>query len=112
MVSGKKKAIPPVRFCSLECRLVPASDGGDDLSGLAVRTKGLGLSLVSARKRLMTAWIDKRSEYAAFEPSLAELGEEAFDGVEPGGRFRDSRSRFLKVPAGFDIGSDRGWLDG
>src|ERR1700730_1969686 len=53
------------------------------LSGLAVQVKGRGSSFVSAMKRWMGAW---RS--AALEPLAGELGEVAFDGVEPAGRGR------------------------
>ncbi len=56
------------------------------LSGPAVHVKGLGFLLVSATKRLMVAWRSTREwKDAAFEPPSCEFGEEALDGVEPGG---------------------------
>jgi hypothetical protein len=48
--------------------------------GRAVHTKGLGSLLVSATKR-----VGDGSKHAAFEAPICELGEEAFDGIEPWG---------------------------
>jgi len=54
-------------------------------SGSAVHVKGLGLTLVSATKPFDGGLeIDERSEHAALQSSLAELGEETFSRVEPG----------------------------
>ena len=57
--------------------------------GSAVQTKGLGSALVSATKRLMASLqVDDGLEDAALETLACELGEEAFNGVEPGRRGR------------------------
>ena len=57
--------------------------------GSAIQTKGFGFWLVLAMKRLMAAWRSTIGvEDAAFEATSRELGEEAFDRVDPGGRGR------------------------
>src|SRR3954447_8974896 len=57
--------------------------------GSAVQMKGFGLSLVSARYRFDGSLeIDDAFEDAAFEPLPGQLGEETFNGIEPGGRGR------------------------
>src|SRR5215472_2960703 len=57
--------------------------------GSAVQTKGLGLSLVSARKRLIaTCRSTSERNTPRFSRRLVNLAKEALDGVEPGGRFR------------------------
>jgi hypothetical protein len=69
------------------------------LSGSAVHTKGLGWSLVSLRKPLMAALeIDDRAENPAFEAAPGQLGEEAIDGIEPGGRGRREMKDKPQVP--------------
>jgi hypothetical protein len=64
--------------------LVPTPDGGDDLIGIGGPDEGLG-SVISLGEKAIDGGleIDQRSQHTAFEPSLAELGEEALDGVEP-----------------------------
>ena len=59
------------------------------LSGSAVQVKGFGSVVVLGEEAVDGGLeVDDRSEDAALEPSLGQLGEEAFDGVEPGGRGR------------------------
>jgi hypothetical protein len=60
------------------------------VSGSAVQTKGLGLSLVSAKETFDSGLeIDERAEHTALQPSPGQqLGEEALDSIEPRGRFR------------------------
>jgi hypothetical protein len=41
--------------------------------------------------------IDQGSEHASFQPSLGQPGEEALDGIEPGGRGR-SEPTFARFP--------------
>ena len=77
--------------------------------GSAVQTNGLGLALVSCRKWLMAAW---RSgdvcEDAAYEPPPCQLGEEALNRVEPGGRGRGEVELKALVPP--EPGTDLGML--
>ena len=55
--------------------------------GRADHTKGLGLALVSATKRIdCSLKFRNGSEHAALEAAVGELGEETFDGIEPGRR--------------------------
>src|SRR3954469_8610032 len=70
------------------------------LSGSAVHTKGFGSSLVSWREAVDRGLeIDDRAEHAAFEAASGQLGEEALDGVEPGGRSRRVMEHKAWVPA-------------
>ena len=67
------------------------------LSGSAVQVKGLGV-IVCLRDEAVDCdlEIDDRSEHATLEVPARELGEEAFDGVEPGRRY----GREVEGPAG------------
>lgn len=56
------------------------------LSGLAVQTKGFGLSVCPLTAVDGGLKVDERMEDAAFESAVSKLGEEALDGVEPGVR--------------------------
>ena len=59
------------------------------LSGSAVQVKGFGLSIVFFEEAVDGGLeVDDRSEDAALQSPLGELGEEAFDGVEPRARGR------------------------
>ena len=54
------------------------------LLGSLVQVKGFGFALVSFEEAVDGIFkLLDGSEHAAFEASLGELGEEAFDGVEP-----------------------------
>ena len=69
------------------------------LSGFAVQTKGLELSLVSARNRLIVAW---RSTSQWKTPRLRRRlvrFEEALDGIEPRGRGRRIMEREARMSA-------------
>jgi hypothetical protein len=69
--------------------LVPASDGGDDLIGIGGPDEGFGVIVRLSNEAFDRALeIDEGSEDAALETSLAQLGEEALDSIEPGDRFR------------------------
>ena len=65
--------------------LMPSPDGGDDFVGIGGPGEGLG-HLVGLLDEAVDGGleIDDRSEDAAFQPSLRQLGEEALDGVQPG----------------------------
>ena len=69
--------------------LVPAPDGGDDFVGIGGPDEGLG-HLVGLVDEAVDGGleIDDGAEDAAFQSALGQLGEEAFDGVEPGARGR------------------------
>ena len=43
--------------------------------------------------------VDDRAEHAAFEAALGQLGEEALDSVEPGGRGRRVMEHKARMPA-------------
>ena len=69
--------------------MVPAPDGGDDLVGIGGPDERFGIVIGLGEESPYSGLeIDERAEHAALEPSLAELGEETLDGIEPGGRFR------------------------
>ena len=64
--------------------MVPSFDGGDDF----VRVLGPGKRFwicVGFVEEAVNGIFEllQRSEYAALEPFLCEVGEEAFDGIEP-----------------------------
>ena len=57
------------------------------LSGSAVHVKGFGFFVGFGDEAIDGGLeIDERVEDAAFEPPSCKFGEEALDGVEPGGR--------------------------
>ena len=67
--------------------MVPASNCRDDFVGISGPGEGLRLDIVLVEKSIDGGLeIDDRSEDAALQAPFAELGEEAFNGVEPGGR--------------------------
>ena len=75
-------------------------------SGSTLHVKGLGLTLVSARKPLDGGLeIDELSEHAALQSPLAELGEETFNRIEPGRRFRRGPDRLTNQLAAHPIHS-------
>src|SRR5436305_11478385 len=64
---------------------MPTSDGGDDFIGVGDPFEGFGMEVVVIEESIDGGLrVSHRSEDAAFETSLAEGCEEAFDGVEPG----------------------------
>ena len=65
--------------------LVPSFDGGDDAVRIGGPDEGLRFCVVLADEAVDGGLeVDDGAEDAALEPALGELGEEAFDGVEPG----------------------------
>src|SRR5947208_13604823 len=69
-------------------------------SGSAVQTKGFGSSLVSPEEAINRGLeIDDRAEHATLEAALGQLGKEALDGVEPGGRGRRVVEHKARIPA-------------
>jgi hypothetical protein len=64
---------------------VPSFDGGDNFIGALGPAEGMWISVGFGEKPLDGGLeFDDGSEHAAFEPLLRQLGEIAFDGVEPG----------------------------
>lgn len=64
--------------------LVPSSDGGDDPVRIGGPCEGLRFGVVLSNEAVDGGLeIDDGAEDAAPEAALRELGEEAFDGVEP-----------------------------
>ena len=70
-------------------RLVPAAHRGDDLVGIGGPDERLGLPVGLGEEAVDGGLqVDDRGEHAAFQPAVGELGEEALDGIQPGGRGR------------------------
>src|SRR5208282_2374798 len=68
---------------------MPASDDGDDFVGIGDPLEGFGMGIVIFEEAIDRGLkVGDGSEDAAFEAALGEGGEEALDGVEPGGRCR------------------------
>ena len=68
---------------------MPACGGGDDFVGIGGPGEGPGVIVGFAQEAVDGGLeLDDRSEHAAFEAALAELGEEALHGIEPGARGR------------------------
>src|SRR5271157_1075017 len=68
---------------------MPASDGGDDFVRISGPGEWLRLFVVLAEESVDGGLeIDDRTEHAALQSPLCQLGEEAFDGVEPRARGR------------------------
>ena len=66
--------------------MVPAPDGGDDLVGIGGPLEGLRVGVVVIEKAVDGGLkVGDGTEDAALETALGEDGEEALDGVEPGG---------------------------
>ncbi len=64
--------------------LVPAFDGGDNPVWIGGPCEGLGVGVLLGDEAVDGGLeVDQRVERAALQPPLGELGEEAFDGVEP-----------------------------
>jgi hypothetical protein len=76
---------------------VPTSDGLDNLVGISCPREGFGFGVVFDDEAIDSGLqVDDRYEDAAFQSPLRELGEEAFDSVEPGRRYW----REVERPAG------------
>jgi hypothetical protein len=70
--------------------LVPAPDSGDDVVGLCLPDEGLRLTIMLVDEAVDGSLeVDDRMEYAVFQSSARQLGEESLDGIEPrAGRLR------------------------
>jgi hypothetical protein len=67
--------------------LVPAPDSADNFVGIGSPCKGFGFGVVLDDEAIDGCLqIDDRDKDGALLSLLGELGEEAFDSVEPGGR--------------------------
>jgi hypothetical protein len=67
--------------------LAPSLDGSDDLVGIGSPDEGLGI-MIGLRDEAVDGGLelDEGAEDAALEAPPRELGEKAFDSVEPGAR--------------------------
>lgn len=66
---------------------MPASDGGDDFIWIGGPDEGFWAFVVLIQEAVDGGLeVDERMEYAAFEPSVGQPGEEPLDGIEPGTR--------------------------
>jgi len=91
--------------------LVPSFHGSDDFVWVGCPCKGFGVFVGFGHEAIDGGLeINERVEDAAFEPSAGQGGEEALDGVEPGGRCR----REVEDPSGmtYEPGTDLGLLVG
>ena len=80
--------------------MVPASDGGDDLVGIGGPHEGLGVIVGLFEEAVDSGLeINDRAEDPAFEATSGQLGEEALDGIEPGGRGRGEVEDEPRMPA-------------
>ena len=80
--------------------MVPALDGSDDLVGVGGPDERFRVVVGRGEEALdRRLQVDNRAEHAALQPSPDQLGEEALDGVEPGGRCR----RVVEHKAGVPI---------
>jgi len=78
--------------------LVPSFHSSDDFVWVGCPCKGFRVFVGFGYEAIDGVLeIDERVEDAAFEPPSCEFGEEALDGVEPGGGWRESApSVFLR----------------
>jgi hypothetical protein len=68
--------------------LIPAFDGCDDFIRIGGPNEWFGIVVGLGNETLDGGLeIDEGSKYTALQSALAQLGKEAFDGIEPGGRF-------------------------
>ena len=70
--------------------LVPSFDSGDHFIGICGPAEGFWVFILLGDEAVDGSLkIDNRVEHTALQPSLCQLGKEAFDGIEPGtGRWR------------------------
>ena len=81
----------------------------DDCVGVGGPDKGFGIVVGLAQKAVDGGLeVGDAPEHAAFEPAPGELGEEALDRVEPGGRGRGEVEMEALVPR--EPGADLGML--
>ena len=80
--------------------MVPPFDGGDDFIGIGGPDERLGLAIVLGDVAVDgSLQVDDGMKDSALEATLRQLGEEALDGVEPGGRSRRVMEHKAWVPA-------------
>ena len=80
--------------------MVPTSNGRDDAIGISGPDERFCI-LVGLGKEALDGGlqIGQRAEHPALEPALAELGKEALDRIEPGGRCRRVMEQETRMPA-------------
>ena len=80
--------------------MVPTFDGSDDFIGIGGPHEGLGVIVGFLQEAVDGGLeIDNRAEDPAFEAAPGQLGEEALDRVEPGGRGRGEMEDEPRMPA-------------
>ena len=76
--------------------MVPSFHGSNDFVWICDPGKGFGVFVGFGDEAIDGGLeIDERVEDAAFEPPSCEFGEEALDGVEPGGGWREVEDKSL-----------------
>ena len=69
--------------------MIPTFDGSDDFIGIGGPHEGFGVIVGFLQEAVDGGLeIDNRAEDPAFEAAFGQLGEEALDRIEPGGRGR------------------------
>jgi hypothetical protein len=106
--SAEPSAAPPVDRLQ---HLFPTTDLFDDGVGVGGPDEGLGVLIGCGEEPVdRSLEIDDASEDPVFETLPGQLGEEALDGIEPGGRGRGAVEMEPLVPfaPGLDPGLRRG----
>ena len=79
--------------------MVSSFDGGDDCVWVGGPCEGLGVDIGVGDEAVDGGLgFDDGAEDASLETALSELGEEAFDGIEPGARGRGEMEDEALVP--------------
>jgi hypothetical protein len=88
----------PTRLVDRIQRLVPSLDGGDDGVGVLGPSEGPWIAVGFLDEAVDgSLQRDQRVEDAAFQAVFGQLGEEALDGVQPGGRGRREAEGLARV---------------
>ena len=85
--------------------MVPSFHGSDDFVWVGCPCKGFGDFVGFGYEAIDGGLeIDERVEDAAFEPPSCEFGEEALDGVKPGGGWREVEDKpFVAIKPGANL---------
>ena len=84
---------------------MPSSDGGDDFVRVGSPCEGLWLCVGFGEEAIDCGLeVDDGSEDAALQATPGQLGEEALDGIEPGGRGRREVEDEALMPVELSLG--------
>ena len=80
--------------------MLPAFDSGEDAFWVGGPDEGLGIGVCLSDKAVDSDLeVNDRSEHAALQTTARELGEEAFDRIEPGCGGRGEVERPARIPS-------------